>query len=159
VLEKRHISALSDKTQMGELYSRRQNGLVMALLGKGSSFEEARLRYRFSALRGFRCKRSVPGCSSYAVNGTDLTDALTGRLARAIKNRLMDKVTHLNSGPLPFPLQHALLRPLAEAASTQKRSDLMPLWAGQSVRLCHSTQASEFITRLIVETDAFFSGC
>jgi nitronate monooxygenase len=97
--------------------------------------------------------------SSYAANGTELTDAFTGRLARAIKNRLMDELTHVNSTPLPFPLQHALLRPLAEAASKQERIELMPLWAGQSLGLCHSTQASELMTKLIEEADAFFSGC
>jgi nitronate monooxygenase len=99
------------------------------------------------------------GLSSYGANGTDLTDAFTGRLARAIKNRLMDELTHVNSSPLPFPLQHTLLRPLAETASRQNRIELMPLWAGQSVGLCHSTQASELMAKLIAETDAFFSRC
>src|SRR5260370_1819538 len=40
--------------------------------------------------------------SLFAANGTDLTDAFTGRLARGIKNRLMNEFRHVSSPPLPF---------------------------------------------------------
>jgi nitronate monooxygenase len=105
------------------------------------------------------CEAYRAAFSAYASNGTGLTDALTGRLARAIRNRLTDELTQADSSPLPFPLQHTLLRPLAEAAARQKRFDLMPFWAGQSVGLCHSTQASELMSKLIAETDTIFSRC
>jgi NAD(P)H-dependent flavin oxidoreductase YrpB (nitropropane dioxygenase family) len=35
--------------------------------------------------------------SSFAANGTDLTDAFTGRLARGIRNRLMNEFRHVSS--------------------------------------------------------------
>ena len=46
--------------------------------------------------------------SLFAANGTDLTDAFTGRLARGIRNRLMNEFRHVSSPSLPFPVQHAL---------------------------------------------------
>jgi nitronate monooxygenase len=39
--------------------------------------------------------------SLFAANGTDLTDAFTGRLARGIRNRLMNEFRHVSSPPLP----------------------------------------------------------
>src|SRR5258708_14643375 len=38
---------------------------------------------------------------------TDLTDTFTGRLARGIRNRLMNEFKEMSSPLLPFPLQHA----------------------------------------------------
>jgi nitronate monooxygenase len=93
---------------------------------------------------------------SKAVKRTNLTDAFTGRLARGIENRLMDELSDITSPPLPFPLQHALTQTIAAPASTQERGDLMPLWAGQSVSLCHHTQASGLMAELIAKADAFF---
>jgi nitronate monooxygenase len=46
---------------------------------------------------------------SEAAKRTGLTDALTGRLARGLRNRLMDELEDRRS--LPFPLQHAVPRP------------------------------------------------
>jgi nitronate monooxygenase len=90
------------------------------------------------------------------VKRTNLTDAFTGRLARGIDNRLMDEFRDINHPPLPFPLQHALTQTIAAPASAQEREDLMPLWAGQSVGLCHHTQASELMAELIAKADALF---
>jgi nitronate monooxygenase len=95
---------------------------------------------------------------SKATKRTNLTDAFTGRLARGIENRLMAELRDIASPPLPFPQQHALIQTIAAPASTQEREDLMPLWAGQSVGLCHHTQASELMAELIAKADAFF-GC
>jgi nitronate monooxygenase len=95
--------------------------------------------------------------SSFAANGTDLTDAFTGRLARGIKNRLMNEFRHVSSPPLPFPLQHALTQTVAAPASAQGASELMTIWAGQNASLCHSTDATEFMTQLITEAETVFS--
>jgi nitronate monooxygenase len=96
---------------------------------------------------------------SKAIKRTNLTDAFTGRLARGIENRLMEELSYITSPPLPFPLQHAVTQTIAAPASTQEREDLMPLWAGQSVGLCHHTQAGELMAELIAKADAFFAGC
>jgi nitronate monooxygenase len=92
---------------------------------------------------------------SKAERRTNLTDSFTGRLARGIENRLMVDLRDLAT-PLPFPLQHALIQTIAAPASAQERGDLMPLWAGQSIGLCHHTQASELMAELIAKADSFF---
>ncbi len=95
--------------------------------------------------------------SSFAAKGTDLTDAFTGRLARGIKNRLMNEFRHVSSPPLPFPVQHALTQTVATPASAQGALELMTIWAGQNTSLCHSTDATEFMTRLTAEAETVFS--
>ena len=93
---------------------------------------------------------------SPAAKRTGLTDAFTGRLARGIRNRLMDELMDMNSPSLPFPLQHALTQTVASPASTQDMAELMTLWAGQSASLRFCTEATEFMTQLIAEVDACF---
>jgi nitronate monooxygenase len=92
---------------------------------------------------------------SEAVKRTDLTDAFTGRLARGIRNRLMEELKQTSGPPLPFPLQHALTQTVAAPASAQAIPDLMTMWAGQSANLCRYTEASELMTQLVLEADAF----
>jgi nitronate monooxygenase len=79
---------------------------------------------------------------------TGLTKAFTGRLARAIRNTLMDE---LNQGTeiLPYPLQRGLVRNLSVAADAAGRSDLTPMWAGQSASLSICTDVSTFLKSLI----------
>ncbi len=77
---------------------------------------------------------------------TELTDKFTGRLARGIKNHLMDELNDIDSTVIPFPLQHALVQTVAQPASMRGRADLMTLWAGQSVGLCHHADAAELMT-------------
>ena len=93
---------------------------------------------------------------SKAAKRTNLTDAFTGRLARGMENRLMEELGEIACAPLPFPLQHALIQTIAAPASSQEREDLMTLWAGQSVGLCHHTQAGELMAELIAKANVFF---
>src|SRR5260370_22025062 len=46
--------------------------------------------------------------SLFAANGTELTDAFTGRLARGIRNRLMNQFKDVSNPPLPFPVEQGL---------------------------------------------------
>jgi nitronate monooxygenase len=80
---------------------------------------------------------------------TELTDKFTGRLARGINNHLMDELNDIDSTVMPFPLQHALVQTVAQPASMRGRADLMTLWAGQSVGLCHHAEPAELMTELI----------
>ena len=93
---------------------------------------------------------------SEAAKRTCLTDAFTGRLARGIRNRLMEELRDRNSSPLPFPLQHTVTQTLAGPAAQQGKTELMTLWAGQSASLCRCTDATELMTQLIAGTDAYF---
>lgn len=95
--------------------------------------------------------------SSSAAKNTGLTEAFTGRLARGVRSRLMDELADANDPALPFPLQHALIQTVAGPASVREIPELMTVWAGQSAGLCRCKEATEFMRRLIAESDAFFS--
>ena len=66
---------------------------------------------------------------------TALTKGFSGRLARGIRNRLMEGLNSEGTEILPYPLQRALVRNLAVAAEAAGRPDLLPLWFGQSALL------------------------
>src|SRR5216683_404492 len=82
---------------------------------------------------------------------TALTKGFTGRLARGIHNRLLQELNQEGTAILPYPLQRSLLRNLAIPAETAGRSDLLPLWAGQSANLSSCTDVSSFLTALVEE--------
>jgi nitronate monooxygenase len=82
---------------------------------------------------------------------TALTKGFTGRLARATHNRLMEELNRKETEILPYPLQRGLVRNLAIAAEATGRSDLLPLWAGQSANLSTCTDVPAFLTSLVEE--------
>src|SRR5450432_4081340 len=82
---------------------------------------------------------------------TALTKGFTGRLARGIHNRLMEELNKPGNEILPYPLQRALVRNLSIAAEAAGRSDLLPLWAGQSANLSTCINVSTFLTSLVAE--------
>ncbi|HEY3739202.1 MAG TPA: nitronate monooxygenase [Bryobacteraceae bacterium] len=82
---------------------------------------------------------------------TGLTKGFTGRLARGIHYRLMEEMNREGVDILPYPLQRGLVKNLTVAAEAVDRSDLMPLWAGQSASLSAHTKVSAFLTSLIEE--------
>src|SRR6266849_653040 len=82
---------------------------------------------------------------------TALTKGFTGRLARGIHNRLLQELNRDGTAILPYPLQRSLLRNLAIPAEAAGRSDLLPLWAGQSANLSTCTDVLAFLTSLVEE--------
>jgi len=82
---------------------------------------------------------------------TGLTKAFTGRLARGINNRLMSELNQKQAEILPYPLQRMLVRNLSIAAEAAGRTDLMPLWAGQSANLSTCTEVSVFLNSMVEE--------
>jgi nitronate monooxygenase len=82
---------------------------------------------------------------------TELTKGFTGRLARGIHNRLMEELNRQGTEILPYPLQRGLVRNVAIAAEAAGRSDLLPLWAGQSANLSTCTDVLAFLTSLVEE--------
>src|SRR6202041_744060 len=72
---------------------------------------------------------------------TALTKGFTGRLARAVRNRVMEDLNRNGSEILPYPLQRELVRNLAIAAEAADRADLVPMWAGQSANLSTCRQS------------------
>ncbi|MGC1906747.1 MAG: nitronate monooxygenase [Candidatus Acidiferrum sp.] len=82
---------------------------------------------------------------------TALTKGFTGRLARGIHNRLLQELNQEGTAILPYPLQRSLLKNLAIPAEAAGRSDLLPLWAGQSANLSTCTDVSSLLTSLVEE--------
>jgi nitronate monooxygenase len=82
---------------------------------------------------------------------TALTKGFTGRLARGIHNRLLQELNQEGTAVLPYPLQRSLVRNVAIPAEAAGRSDLLPLWAGQSANLSTCTDVSGFLTSLVEE--------
>ena len=82
---------------------------------------------------------------------TGLTRGFTGRLARAIRNRLMEELNAKGVEILPYPLQRGLTRNLSMAAEAAGRSDLVPMWAGQSANLSACTDVPAFLSSLVEE--------
>src|SRR6202047_2644012 len=76
---------------------------------------------------------------------TTLTKGFTGRLARGIHNRLLQELSQDGTAILPYPLQRSLVRKLAIPAEAGGRSDLLPLWAGQSASLSTCTDVLAFL--------------
>jgi nitronate monooxygenase len=80
---------------------------------------------------------------------TALTRGFTGRLARAIHNRLLEELNQKETAILPYPLQRRLVRNLAIPAEAAGRSEFLPLWAGQSANLSTCTDVLAFLTSLV----------
>jgi nitronate monooxygenase len=85
---------------------------------------------------------------------TALTRGFTGRLARGIKNRLLDEFNQKDIEILPYPLQRALVRHLSIPAAQAGRSELLPLWAGQSANLSRCTDVRALLDTLVKEISA-----
>jgi nitronate monooxygenase len=82
---------------------------------------------------------------------TALTRGFTGRLARGIKNRLLDELNQKDIEILPYPLQRALVRNLSLPAAQAGRAELLPLWAGQSANLSRCTNVRALLDTLVKE--------
>jgi nitronate monooxygenase len=80
---------------------------------------------------------------------TALTKGFTGRLARGIHNRLLEELDRPGVEILPYPLQREMVRNLSIPAEEAGRSDLLPLWAGQSANLSTCTDVSTFLNSLV----------
>lgn len=85
---------------------------------------------------------------------TALTRGFTGRLARGIKNQLLDELNKKDTEILPYPLQRALVRHLSIPAEKAGRSEFLPLWAGQSASLSRSDDVNELLSNLVSQASA-----
>ena len=81
-------------------------------------------------------------------NGTVLTRAMSGRLARGIPNRALRTLEE--SGAIaPFPAQNWLTGRFRAEAARQDRGDLLSLWAGQGAPLSRHRDAAAVIAELL----------
>jgi len=85
---------------------------------------------------------------------TQLTKGFTGRIARGIKNQLMDELNEPGVEVLPYPLQRALVKNLTGLAEKAGRAELTQMWAGQSANLSHCDDVSLFLQTLVSEVSS-----
>jgi nitronate monooxygenase len=79
---------------------------------------------------------------------TVVTDMITGRPARYIRNRLTDDLIASGLEPVSFPAQLTLTAPLG----TTGDKELTALFAGQSAALARDTDAATLVEALAAET-------
>jgi nitronate monooxygenase len=88
-----------------------------------------------------------------SANDTVLTEALTGRPCRMVRNRLVAAVIEADAGTLGWGAQAALIADLRRAAAEQDRTDLMLLLCGQGAGMSGEPEpAAEIMARLVDET-------
>jgi nitronate monooxygenase len=80
---------------------------------------------------------------------TAMTRAFTGRLARGIRNRFLDR--HSDAAPVAYPEVHHLTAPLRQAGRAGGDPGLVNLWAGQSFELGREQPAGELVRVLADE--------
>jgi nitronate monooxygenase len=90
-------------------------------------------------------------------DATTLTDAFSGRAARALRNAFSDAYTQAGAPVLPFFWQLFAASDIYQAAAAQENPEYFPMWAGQSVGLIHSLpSAAEVVELTIREARAVF---
>jgi nitronate monooxygenase len=83
---------------------------------------------------------------------TAMTRAFTGRLARGIRNRFLDR--HGPAAPAAYPEIHHLTAPLRQAGRTAGDLELVNLWAGQAYELGRQLPAGQLVRTLAEEARA-----
>jgi nitronate monooxygenase len=81
---------------------------------------------------------------------TVVTDLISGRPCRYMRNKLIDHLLASGLEPLPVPVQQSLTLRLSETGDPR----WTPLTAGQSAALARTTKAAELVEPLADETTA-----
>jgi len=86
-----------------------------------------------------------------SANATTLTDVLSGRLARVLRNAFTDAYTHSGASVLPFPWHYVTATDIYREATAQGNADYVPLWGGQSVGVIHDLPGAAEVVEIIVQ--------
>lgn len=87
-------------------------------------------------------------------NGTVLTRAFSGRLARSIANAFTAAMAGRESQFLRYPAQNNLTRPMRSAAARQNNPDYISLFAGQAASMAREIPAAAIVEELVREIAA-----
>jgi nitronate monooxygenase len=128
----------------GGIADRRGVAAAFALGARGVQVGTAFLRTRQSAAT--EAHRS--GIETASADGTVLTRAMSGRLARGIPNRAVGVIEARNA-IAPFPVQNWLTSRFRAEAQRRDRGDLQSLWAGQSASLSSREDAADVFAELL----------
>jgi nitronate monooxygenase len=88
--------------------------------------------------------------ASATETATVVTPVISGRPARVMRNKLVDRLGSDDLKPLPFPTQENVVQPLAALGDPE----YMALYAGQSVALTRPMPAGRLVELLAEETAA-----
>jgi nitronate monooxygenase len=83
---------------------------------------------------------------------TTVTEAMSGKPARGIRNRYIDEVETLHEPLLPYPAQYSVSRDLRKAAAEREDPNFIAMWAGQGVGLIRQRPAADFVADLVRES-------
>jgi nitronate monooxygenase len=90
---------------------------------------------------------------------TVVTDAITGRPARWVRNRFVDALVEARAGTVGWGQQARLVADIRRAAAEQGRADLLPMLAGQGAALSGPREpAGEIVAQLVREAEATLAG-
>ena len=89
--------------------------------------------------------------------GTVLTQSISGRMARALRNRYVEEMHPHHHEALAFPLQYSLTGPLQAASAEAGTDDMLAMWAGQAVALNRAMPAAELLETLVEEARQAFA--
>lgn len=89
---------------------------------------------------------------------TALTRAFTGRLARGIRNRMIDELQPHAANFAQYPVQAWLMAQIKQTAIAANRDDLLPLWSGQSAPLLKHHRARDLCTDLVAQASRLLEG-
>lgn len=84
-------------------------------------------------------------------DNTTLTRVFSGKLARGIHNRFIERMRTCQSAILDYPVQNSLTQPLRLAAKKAGNTDYQSLWAGQGVAFSRAMTAAQLMARLVDE--------
>lgn len=84
-------------------------------------------------------------------NNTTLTHVFSGRYARGIKNKFIERMQPYAENILAYPIQNALTRSMRKEADKQNNIEFMSMWVGQNAHLCEDLSAGELVKRLADE--------
>jgi nitronate monooxygenase len=85
---------------------------------------------------------------------TVLTDSVSGRPARLLRNRLVDLLEQNRAHRLAFPEQHSMTRNVRKIALATGNAEFLSMWAGQGVTLTRALPAAELVRALVTEAQS-----
>ncbi len=90
-------------------------------------------------------------------DGTAVTRAFSGRLARGLENTFIKETNQLGDEWPPYPVQNALTRDIRNHAAKIGDPEFMSLWAGQAAALAKEASAAEIIEAMVAQAEQIFT--
>jgi nitronate monooxygenase len=89
---------------------------------------------------------------------TSITRAFSGRPARGLTNKFMQRFAGREDIILPYPMQNLLTRAMRTASAKRGDAGFLSLWAGTGVARSRQLPAAELVRQLLAELDETTEG-